>query len=63
MKDLNKKNKFKHRLGPGGYKAAMPKWAKKEQELCAAGILDPFEGCTLRMKNFIRGHSHMDDSR
>jgi hypothetical protein len=30
MKELNAKNKFRHKLGPVGYKAAMPKWAKKE---------------------------------
>jgi hypothetical protein len=30
MKELNAKNKFRHKLGLGGYKAAMPKWAKKE---------------------------------
>jgi hypothetical protein len=63
MKELNKKNKFTHILGPSGYKAAMPKWTEKEQELHAAGILDPLEGCMLRMKNFIRGRSRMDDSR
>jgi hypothetical protein len=62
MKELNKKNKFMHRLGPGGYKVAMPKWTKKEQELRAAGILDPLEGCTLHTKNFICGRSHMDDN-
>jgi hypothetical protein len=62
MKELNMKNKFRHKLGPRGYKAAMPKWAKKEQELYDAGIPDPFEGCTVRTKNWIRGHSHIDDS-
>jgi hypothetical protein len=62
MKELNKKNKFMHRLGPGGYKGEMPKWTKKEQELRAVGRADPVEGCTLHMKNFICGHSHMDDS-
>jgi hypothetical protein len=40
----------------------MPKWTKKEQEIRAAGILDPQEGCTLRTKNFIRGCSRMDDN-
>jgi hypothetical protein len=30
MKELNVKNKFMHKLGPRGYKVAMPKWAKKE---------------------------------
>jgi hypothetical protein len=29
MKELNTKNKFMHKLGPGGYKDAMPKWTKK----------------------------------
>jgi hypothetical protein len=62
MKELNKKNMFMHRLGPGGYKAVMPKWTKKEQESHAAGISDPLEGCTLCMKNFIRGCSRMDDN-
>jgi hypothetical protein len=62
MKELNKKNKFTHRLGPSGYKAAMSKWTKKEQELRAAGIPDPLEGCTLCMKNFIHGLSRMDGS-
>jgi hypothetical protein len=62
IKELNKKNKFTHRLGPGGYKAAMSKWTKKEQEPRAVGIPDPLEGCTLRMKNFIHGRSRMDDN-
>jgi hypothetical protein len=38
MKELNAKNKFWHKLGHGGYKAVMPKWAKKEQELRDARI-------------------------
>jgi hypothetical protein len=41
MKELKSKNKFRHKLGPGGYKAAIPKWTQKEQELCEAGIPDP----------------------
>jgi hypothetical protein len=51
MKELNAKNKFMHILGSGGYKAAMPKWVKKEQELCDAGIPDPLEGYTVRTIN------------
>jgi hypothetical protein len=62
MKELNAKNKFRHKLGPGGYKAAMPKSAKNEQELRDAGILDPLEGCTVYTRNWIRGHSRIDDS-
>jgi hypothetical protein len=30
MKELIQKKKFKHRLGPGWYKAAIPLWIKKE---------------------------------
>jgi hypothetical protein len=51
MKELNTKNKFRHKLGLGGYKAAMPKWVKKEQELHDVGIPDPLEGCTVRTRN------------
>jgi hypothetical protein len=29
MKELIRKNKFKHRLGLGGYKATIPLWTKK----------------------------------
>jgi hypothetical protein len=56
------KNKFRHKLGPGEYMTAMPKWAKKEQELRDVGIPDPLEGCTVCTRNWIRGHSHTDDS-
>jgi hypothetical protein len=62
MKELNVKNKFRHKLGPGGYKAAMPKWVKKLQELRYAGIPDPLEGCTVRTRNWIQGRSYTDDS-
>jgi hypothetical protein len=62
MKELNTKNKFRHKLGPGGYKPVMPKWVKKEQKLCDARIPDPLEGCTVHTRNWIRGRSHIDDS-
>jgi hypothetical protein len=51
MKELNVNNKFRHKLGPRGYKAAMPKWAKMEQELHEVGILDPLEGCIVCNRN------------
>jgi hypothetical protein len=54
MIELIRKNKFKRRLGPGGYKATIPLWAKKEQELREAGIPDPLEGCMLHTRNWIR---------
>jgi hypothetical protein len=63
MKELNVKNKFWHKLGLGGYKATIPKWAKKEQGLHDAGIPDPLEGCTMHTRNWIHGHSRIDDSR
>jgi hypothetical protein len=44
MKELILKNKFKYRLGHGGYKTAIPLWTNKEQELCEARIPDPLEG-------------------
>jgi hypothetical protein len=62
MKELNVKNKFRHKLGPGGYKVAMPKWAKKEQELHEVGIPDPLEGWMVRIINRIWGRSHIDDN-
>jgi hypothetical protein len=53
MKELNAKNKFRHKPGPRGYKSAMPKWAKKEQKLHDAGIPDPLDGCTMCTRNWI----------
>jgi hypothetical protein len=61
MKELIQKNNFNHRLGSGGYKATTPLWTKKELELREAGILGPLEGCTLGIKNRIRGQSRIDD--
>jgi hypothetical protein len=53
IKELNVKNKFRHKVGPGWYKDAMPKWEKKDQELHDAGIPNPLEGCTVRTRNWI----------
>jgi hypothetical protein len=62
MKELIRKDKFKHELGPCGYKVAIPLWTKKEHELREARISDPLAGCMLHMKNWIWGWSHTDDS-
>jgi hypothetical protein len=51
MKELKVKKKFRHKLGPRGYKGAIPKWTKKEQELRDAGIPDPLEGYTVCTRN------------
>jgi hypothetical protein len=63
MKELNTKNKFRYKLEPGGYKAAMLKWAKKEQELHETGIPDSLEGCMVHARNWIWGRSRTYDSR
>jgi hypothetical protein len=63
MKELNVKSKFRYKIGPGGYKAAMLKWAKKEQELHEAGIPNNLEGCMVHTRNWIQGRSRTDDSR
>jgi hypothetical protein len=62
MKELNAENKFRHKLGLRGYKASMPKWMKKEQDLREVGIPDPLEGCTVRTRNWIQGRSRTDDN-
>jgi hypothetical protein len=61
MKELIQKNKFKYRLGPSGYKAAIPLWTKKEQEFHEAGIPDPLEGCMLHTRNWVWGRSRIGD--
>jgi hypothetical protein len=41
LSEKNKKNadkkKYHHKLGPGAYETAIPKWDKKEQEMIAKG--------------------------
>jgi hypothetical protein len=61
-KELNAKNKFRHKLGLEGYKVVMLKWVKKEQELRDARIPDPLDGCTVRTRSWIQGRSRIDDS-
>ena len=69
-KELSKKNKdnadkkmYHHKLGPGGYKTAMPKWDKKEQELLAKGIQpEPLrEEWELRARNWFLAHGSSYD--
>jgi hypothetical protein len=62
IKELIQQNKFKHRLGLGGYKATIPIWTKKEHELREAGIPDPLVGCMLRMRKWIWGQSGIVDN-
>jgi len=57
------KKKYHHKLGPGGYKTAMPKWDKKEQELLAKGIQpEPLrEEWELRARNWFLAHGSSYD--
>jgi hypothetical protein len=52
------KKKYHHTLGPGGYKAAMPKWDKKEAELLAKGVEPEWvrEDWELRARNWFLAH-------
>ena len=58
----NKKNadkkKYHHKLGPGGYETAMPKWDQKEAELIAKGVQPKWirEGWELRARNWFLAH-------
>jgi hypothetical protein len=54
---------FKHRLGPDGYKDAIPLWTMKEHELREAKIPDTILGCMLRTRNWIWGRSCIDGNR
>jgi hypothetical protein len=62
MKELNVKNKFRHKLGPRGTRLQCQNGQTKEQELHDARIPDPLEGCTVSTRNWIRGHSRTDVS-
>jgi hypothetical protein len=43
MKELNQKNKFKHKLGYGGYKAAIPLSTKKNRRFLRLGYRIPLK--------------------
>src|SRR4051812_36332632 len=43
-KNAQKKDKF-HKLGPGGYAVAMPKWDKSEKEMEDAGVTSVTKSC------------------
>ena len=52
------KKKYHHKLGPGGYETAIPKWDKKEQDLLAKGIVpEPLrDEWELRARNWFLAH-------
>jgi hypothetical protein len=49
MKELIQKNKFKHRLGLGGYKAAIPLWTRRNMSFMRLGYRIPMKvACCAR---------------
>ena len=62
MLELNRKNKYKPHLGPGGYKKKIPEWKAMEEKLRAEGKPDPLEGLEPRAKNWVHAHSKMDEN-
>ena len=61
MIELNKKNKYKPHLGPGGYRGKVTKWRAKEQELASKGKPNPLQGLPERTKNWIHARSVLTD--
>jgi hypothetical protein len=52
----SKKGEYNHRLGRGGYAAAIPKWRKMEQDLIAKGIISEVFHWPERSKNWYYVH-------
>ena len=52
------KKKYHHKLGPGGYETAIPKWDKKEKDLIDKGIVpEPLrDEWELRARNWFLAH-------
>ena len=49
--NARKKKEF-HMLGPGGYKKAIPKWDREEQDLVLRGIVPPTLDWPKRAKHY-----------
>ena len=55
-KENASKKKHFHHLGQGGYKAAIPKWQKMEEDLIARGILPATFNWPLRARYYFYAH-------
>ena len=55
MKNTEKKDKF-HKLGPGGYAVAMPKWDKSEKEMEDAGVTPVTKSWPPRCRTWFCAH-------
>jgi len=69
LSEKNKRNaskkKYHHRLGAGGYKEAIPKWDRKDQELLAKGIEPEWirDDWELRARNWFLAHGGSYDEQ
>ena len=54
-KNAEKKDKF-HKLGPGGYAVAMPKWDKSEKEMEDAGVTPATKSWPPRVRTWFYAH-------
>ncbi|KAK3162105.1 hypothetical protein QOZ80_1BG0085540 [Eleusine coracana subsp. coracana] len=61
MVELNKQNKFKAWLGPGGYKKKIPIWREQEAKLRAKGKPDPLPNTNERTRNWVYGRSELTE--
>ncbi|KAK3123318.1 hypothetical protein QOZ80_8AG0628540 [Eleusine coracana subsp. coracana] len=59
--ELNKRNKYKPRLGPGGYKKKIPIWREQEAKLRAEGKPDPLPNTNEHTRNWVYGCSELTD--
>ena len=50
------KKVYHHTMGPGGYRVALPKFAKLEADLRAHGIIPDKHYFPLRSRNWLLGH-------
>ncbi|KAK3143083.1 hypothetical protein QOZ80_4BG0358010 [Eleusine coracana subsp. coracana] len=61
MVELNKRNKFKARLGPGGYEKKILIWREQEAKLRAEGKPDPLPNTNERTRNWVYGRSELTE--
>ena len=57
--NASKKSNF-HRLGPGGYKVAVPKWEKMKNNLIAKGIIPQTLSWPKRARYYFYAHGGTD---
>ena len=62
-KENAKKKTYHHKMGPGGYKVALPKFAKLEEDLRAKGITPATHDFPLRSRNWLLGHGAKYDAK